>query len=81
MIKLNFLFLFFAPPAPPKNALIAHVCDSHSASQENETARKGEDVSVVRGRLLFTPLRNGLISFFFLKVLAEILEKRGSISV
>lgn len=32
-------------PTLPKNttALITHVCDSHSASQENETASKGEE--------------------------------------
>lgn len=47
------LFHLMKPKSPPslpapqlhcKDAptLIAHVCDSHSASQENETARKGE---------------------------------------
>lgn len=43
------LFHLMKPKSPPSPlhckdgpTLIAHVCDSHSASQEKETARKGE---------------------------------------
>lgn len=73
LIKLNIVFFFFflptAPPPTPtlKTALIAHVCDHHSASQENPTGRKGGvGWGAERGvygqgrmRLLYAPLRNG----------------------
>lgn len=42
LIKLNIVF----PPRPTlkHTTLIAHVCDRHRASQENETVTKGDDV-------------------------------------
>lgn len=69
LIKLTFVL---PPPLSThptlKTALIAHVCDCHSASQENETARKeGGKRCVWSGAdeiIIYTPLRNGQIFFF-----------------